>query len=92
MFDSNSQGQSQSQSVTFNSVAGTIVKSHAKSKMIRFHMNSPMAGYVFDEKDPRISQYGKTEITVLQVMLCGGEQFIVEYVNLDDLMTEGGPE
>lgn len=68
--------------VSFNSVAGTLVKSCNESKFIRFHADSPLADLVFDINRPRIPyQQGSSSsyIQVLQVMLCGGDRFLVEF-------------
>lgn len=69
---------SYSPEITFNSVSGTLVKSTKDSNFIRFDMKSEMAKVVFEPCKPRLSEYGK-EIEVLQVMLCGSGQFLVEY-------------
>lgn len=62
--------------VQFNSVAGTLVKSCTDSRMVRFHMNSEIAKHVFSAVRPNIDS---KEIEVLQVMLCGGDNLLVEY-------------
>ena len=46
-------------------------------------MNSRMADYVFDSEEPRLTDYGK-EIVVLQVMLCGDEEFLTELIYKED--------
>lgn len=61
--------------VVCNSVAGTLIKSSAKSKILRFHVNSILAKQFFDEECPhRIESYHKIPITVLQVMLMANDQ------------------
>ena len=74
-------------SVTFNSIAGTLVKSSEKSKIVKFHENSPMSTMVFDINTPHIYKedrypYEKKEVVVLQVMLCSGGNFLVEYLDV----------
>jgi len=72
--------------VAFNAVSGTLVKSADKSKFVRFHQSSYLAEYFFDIDKPtnkgRYSNDSK-EIVVLQVMLCGNEQFLVEYLEVE---------
>jgi len=68
--------------VSFNSVAGTIVKSHKDSVITRFHMKSGMADTFLHERRPTDS-FDKP-IAVLQVMLCGDNQFLVEYIRVTD--------
>lgn len=84
MFDVISQGGI-SNSVTFNSVGGTLVKSCSNSKFIRFHMGSPLAESFFLRSTPNNGASGLSyrEVSVLQVMLCGNEQFLVEYLDAD---------
>ena len=85
MFD-NVQVNSNSQSVTFNSVAGTLIKSTENSKFVRFDMESNLAVWMFDTDCPHRKKqpeypYKKTEVIILQVMLCGDNQFLVEYLD-----------
>lgn len=83
MFNNTSNANSQSQHVTFNSVAGTLIKSTSESKFMRMHMNSQLAGHVFDKDKPRASTHRKAkEIQVLQVMLCANEWLLVEFIEL----------
>lgn len=89
MFDNISyKGGEVNHSVTFNSVAGTLVKSTPKSKIIRFHSTSKMAKMFFDEEKPYRKQddypYTVTYVDVLQVMLCGDGEFLVEYLDILD--------
>jgi len=87
MFDSISyKGGNLSHHVTFNSVAGTLVKSSEKSKFMRFHMNSDLAKMVFHRDKPHKYKapdypYEKSYIVVLQVMLCGDGEFLIEYID-----------
>ena len=66
-----------------NAVSGTLTKTFRKSFYKRFHMNSRMADYVFDNEKPRLTDCGK-EIVVLQVMLCGNEEFLAELIYKED--------
>jgi len=80
--------------ITFNSVAGTLVKSTKNSKFIRFHMNSGMADTFFNKQRPYIDKsYEKysrdnVDIDVLQVMLCGDNQLLVEYVEKESKIAD----
>ena len=65
------------QHITFNSVAGTIVKSTAASKFIRVHTDSPYAKTLF--KVGRSSLDDKP-VEVLQIMLCSGGNLLIEYI------------
>lgn len=75
----NTTNNSFSNKLSFNSVSGTLVKSSANSRMIRFHLNSVMADKAFSER-PRIFDQ---RVEILQVMLCGEGQFLVEYQPID---------
>lgn len=81
----------------YNSVGGTLVKSTQGSKIIRFHMESELAKSFFNIQCPHytkkvIKSFSHTsgtyednvkmEIEVLQVMLCGGDNYLVEYIEL----------
>ena len=65
------------QDFTFNSVAGTLIKSHVNSRFVRFHMDSNYAKTAFCVYKPRLDD---EDIHILQVMLCGGDHFLVEYI------------
>ena len=67
---------------TINATSGTLQKTLRKSFFKRFHLNSYMAENVFDTKSSLTSS-GK-EIVVLQVMLCGDNQFLMEAIYKDD--------
>ena len=69
--------------IKVNAVSGTLIKTFRKSFFKRFHMKSTMADYVFDEKKPRISSNGN-EIVVLQIMLCGDNEFLAELIYKKD--------
>jgi len=71
-------------SMKFNSVRGTLVKSHPLSRFIRFHMNSPAAKNMFGFN----ATYSDIPITVLQVMLCGEQELLVEYIIMEDYERE----
>ncbi len=80
MFNSYSADHSFRQNFTFNSISGTLIKSNAKSKIVRFHMKSPMAEVAFS-KSPRIYEQ---DVYILQVMLCGDNELIIEYITKSD--------
>lgn len=76
------------QTVNINAVSGTIVKNYKDSFILRFHMKSEMAELVFDI-NPRLKTgtYRGSEykpIVVLQVMLCGEQQFLAEIMWKED--------
>jgi hypothetical protein len=72
-------------SVTFNSVAGTIVKSCPESKFVRFQGKSPMSETYFNEAKPhRRVNYTQIPIAVLQVMLCADNWMLVEFVDIKE--------
>ena len=67
----------------YNSVGGTLVKSTQGSKIIRFHMSSDYAKTFFSIDKPYYRKnYDAIYIEVLQVMLCGGDNYLVEYIEL----------
>jgi len=68
--------------MNFNSVQGTLVKSSPTSKFIRFNMNSIYANNFFNADKPCKDDIEYIE--VLQVMLCGGDNFLVEYVDIKE--------
>jgi len=76
---------SNNQKYEFNSISGTLVKSTEKSKFVRCHVTSNLAKYIFDTDMPRLDEevYKAKEITVLQVMLCSGDYFLIEYTDLN---------
>ena len=85
----NNQSVSTNNSITFNSVAGTLVKSHPKSKFARFGLDRSESLAFFDETQPhRNIGYSDVDITVLQVMLCGNNMVLVEFVDNKDLKNE----
>lgn len=72
-----------------NAVSGTLRKSHPKSKMVLKHLsNGPRE---FDPWKPQtwISEHRRAEdIVVLQVMLCGNDQVLIEVVRVEDFEAE----
>ena len=75
-------------SVTMNPpCVGTLQKSHPKSKFEVFHKASPMAATVFSDF-PRLvkerTDRTKYEIVVLQLMVFGDEEILIEYVMKSD--------
>lgn len=66
-----------------NAVSGTLRKTLRKSFFKRFHIKSTMADYVFDNKKPRLKD-GGNEIVVLQIMLCGDNEFLTELIYKED--------
>lgn len=70
-----------------NTVSGTLVKTFRKSFFKRFHMNSEMADYIFNEDKPALKDqeyYNSKEIVVLQIMLCGDDEFLAEIIYKED--------
>jgi hypothetical protein len=78
MFDSE---LTNTQKFTFNSVSGTIAKSDKSSIITKCHIKSPLADCMLDSTNPRIKRehYKDIYIDVLQVMLCGENQLLIEY-------------
>ena len=72
------------QTVNINAVSGTIVKNYKDSFILRFHMKSTMAD-LFLDKNPKLQKYSKPEpVVVLQVMLCGEQEFLAEVMWKED--------
>lgn len=65
---------------------GIIQKSHPRSNFKRFHVKSPMAEWVFSDY-PRLkeSYSDSKEIVVLQIMVFGDNELLIEYVFKEDL-------
>lgn len=64
-----------------DAVSGTLHKSTRKSKFcVRTINDKP---YIFDTEKPRLTQFSD-EIVVLQTMLCGENNILVEYMIKDD--------
>lgn len=72
-------------SVTMNPpCVGTLQKTHSKSKFKRFHVNSPLADWVFSNT-PRLSKCEDlNHIVVLQLMCFGDNEILMEYVMKSD--------
>ena len=98
MFDSYSRNSyNNPQTVNINAVSGTIVKNYKDSFILRFHMESEMAESLLS-KEPqlvrRVISHGsyphdweekvKEPVVVLQVMLCGEQEFLAEVMWKDD--------
>ena len=67
---------------SINAVSGTLRKSHPKSKFTIRDLSSKT--YVFDEDKPRLLYDSNCEIVILQVMLIGDKEALIEYVNKED--------
>jgi len=64
---------------------GIIQKSHPRSKFVRFHARSQMSEYVFSES-PRLTKDSSYKIVVIQIMVFGNDELLVEYVYEEDLV------
>lgn len=64
-----------------DAVSGTLHKSTRKSKFCVRGINDKQ--YIFDDEHPRLTANSE-EIVVLQTMLCGKEQILVEYMTRKD--------
>lgn len=76
------------QTVRINAVSGTIVKNYRDSFILRFHMKSEMADLILDKR-PRLKEYDCKDapykpVVVLQVMLCGEQEFLAEVMWKED--------
>ncbi len=70
--------------IKFSSVSGIMAKSCPESKFVRFHQSSKTADTFFDKNKPYRTTgegYGTRNITVLQVMLCADNNFLVEFID-----------
>lgn len=90
MFDNITTKIGVTQEVTFNAISGTLIKSTENSKFIRFHRDSGYSKTFFDADRPYMrlekadDSYTKNYyLTILQVMLCSDDEFLVEYLELD---------
>lgn len=73
--------------VTFNAPCmGMIQKSHPKSNFERFHKSSKLANWVFSDC-PRLKEekYNCDKIIVLQIMVFGDNELLIEYVYEKDI-------
>lgn len=82
----NSYSNSNHFSYNINAVSGTLRKSHPKSKFCVRTVNDNQ--FVFDGQNPRLTTYDD-EIVVLQVMLTGENQALIEYVKKWDFENGG---
>jgi hypothetical protein len=80
-----------SNEITFNSVAGTLVKSSAQSKFIDFELGSDVARRFFDSNKPhRVVKINSSlnttfvQVSILQVMLCGSNKLLVEFIDVGE--------
>lgn len=76
--------------VSFNApCTGIIQKSHPKSNFEVFHKASKMADWVFSDY-PRLKaeRYNCDKIIVLQIMVFGDNELLMEYVYEKDLTDE----
>lgn len=64
---------------------GIIQKSHPRSNFTRFHAGSPRAEYVLSDF-PRLTKDSSRKLVVLQIMVFGNDELLVEYVYEEDLL------
>lgn len=64
---------------------GIIQKSHPRSNFVRFHARSPRAEYVLSDF-PRLTKDSSRKLVVLQIMVFGNDELLVEYVYEEDLL------
>ncbi len=69
-----------------NAVSGTLIKSHTKSIILHCSMLSTFADHLFSENPEIISKdhQNQTPVVVLQAMLCGENQLLVEVITKSD--------
>ncbi len=91
MFDiTNNDKNSTNNKIEINSVNGILAKSTPESKIVRFHMKSEYAKTFFDLTQPHYTieelykKESKIPVCVIQVMLCGGNEFLVEFIEIND--------
>ena len=77
---------SNSFSYNINAVSGTLRKSHPKSKFCVREANDNQ--WIFDHNTPCLKYEGE-EIVILQAMLTGENQLLIEYVLKTDFKTDG---
>lgn len=84
----NSYSNNNSFSYNINAVSGTLRKSHPKSKFCVREVEANQ--YVFDSQKPRLyyREYDD-EIVILQAMLTGENQVLIEYVLKTDFEMVG---
>ena len=98
MFDYIDNSASFKNSIHINAVGGTLVKNYKDSFFLRFHMKSDLAERLLT-KEPTMCKrkeeyknlYGEwltkkimEPVVVLQVMLCGNDEFLAEIMWKDD--------
>ena len=76
-------------SYNINAVSGTLRKSHPKSKFCVMKIDSK--SFAFNDEKPRLTVYGE-EIVILQAMLTGENQALIEYVLKSDFEETAGEE
>ena len=64
---------------------GTLQKTHRRSKFVRFHVTSKMAGWVFSDcphlhESDGYERFQSPEIVVLQIMCFADRELLIEYV------------
>ena len=76
---------SNSFSYNINAVSGTLRKSHPKSRIIIRSIDKDLL--IFDKEKPQIwiSSFDQRDIVILQVMLCGENTALVEFVEKKDI-------
>ncbi len=68
-----------SQTIQLNApCTGILQRSNANSRFIRFAKNSPMEDTIFSEDPHYVVNYKKLPITVLQILIFGDNQYMVE--------------
>ena len=75
-----------------NAVSGILVKSHPKSFIVSYDIDSPR-GKNLNETNPRICKDGKLKTCVIiQTMLVSDKRLMSEVVWLDDYLESEGEE
>ena len=80
---------SNSFSYNINAVSGTLRKSHPKSRIIVSEIRSDLGIFSKDKPDIFLDFNRQPEIVVLQVMLCGENTALVEFVEKKDFEMVG---
>lgn len=75
-------------SYTVNAVSGTLRRSHPKSKFCVRRVNDDC--FVFDDKQPRLRGNSREELVILQAMLTGENNVLIEYVLKADFEQQDG--
>lgn len=76
-------------SYNINAVSGTLRKSHPKSYFCVRAVDKDL--FIFNETKPRLTQYSG-EIVILQAMLTGENQCLIEYVRKCDFEGDNNDE